>query len=337
MSFAAACLPLCLLTPWLSLQPARARPPNIVFIYTDDQARWGMGAYGNPEVRTPNLDRLAAEGALFLSAFTLTPVCSPSRATMFTGRYPTECGIEDWINPGKEPDVGLSPDIATWPKLLKAAGYRTGLVGKWHLGTQPRFHPLRNGYDSFAGFLAGGIAPMDPTIEVEGKMTKVQGAASNVLTDKAIEFLRSCGKGPFLLSLHFRAPHAPYAPVPEEDSRHHESLDPAIPKVEGLPVDRVKKLTREYYGTISCVDRNVGRLLGVIDELGLRESTLVVFTSDHGYMIGHHGLHHKGNAAWILEGKNGHRPNFFDDAIRVPLAIRWPGIAATDPGAVPRG
>ena len=103
-------------------------------------------------------------------------------------------------------------------------------------------------------------------------------------------------------------------------------IDPSVPTADGLRVADVKRLTREYYGSITCMDRNVGRVLAVIDELGLREKTLVIFTSDHGYMIGHHGLHHKGNAAWIVEGKTGNRPNFFDEVIRVPLFIRWPGM-----------
>ncbi|MBI4603636.1 MAG: sulfatase-like hydrolase/transferase [Planctomycetes bacterium] len=324
-------IPLPLALALAAALPAADRP-NIVFVYTDDQARWGAAAYGNPDVRTPSLDRLAREGALFLNAFTLTPVCSPSRATCFTGRYPSELGIEDWIDPKTEPEVGLSPDAVTWPKLLRAAGYRTGLIGKWHLGTAPRFHPARNGFDRFTGFLGGGAAPMDPTLEVDGKERRLAGAASEVLADAAISFLKEvradprAAVRPFLLCLHFRAPHAPYAPVPGEDSRPYEGIEIAVPKVDGLPAERVKRLTREYYASVTCMDRNLGRVLSALDELGLASSTLVLFSSDNGYMIGHHGLHHKGNAAWIVEGKQGPRPNCFEEAIRVPLLARWPGV-----------
>src|SRR3954470_24266784 len=144
------------------LGDAIPRRPNVVFLYTDDQARWAMGAYGNREIRTPNLDRLAREGALFRNALTATPVCSPSRASMFTGRYPTQLGIDDWIDPRTEPDLGLAPSAILWPELLKAHGYATALLGKWHLGTRPEFHPTRQVYDAFYGFLAGCNRPIDP-------------------------------------------------------------------------------------------------------------------------------------------------------------------------------
>ncbi len=309
--------------------PAR---PNIVFIYTDDHAQWGVGAYGNPEVRTPNIDRLAREGALFLNAFTLTPVCSPSRATLFASRYPTELGIDDWIDPAKEPEVGLDPAIPTWPKVLQAAGYRTALIGKWHLGTAPRFHPTKNGFHRFFGLLGGGTSPMNPTFEVEGKMTKLEGAASDILTSEAIRFATEERARPFLLCLHFRAPHSPYAPVPESDSKPYAKLDPKVPggsglPIEpGLPIEKVKQLTREYYGSVTCADRNIGRLIDALDGLGLAAKTLVLFTGDNGYMIGHHGLHHKGNGAWMVEGKTGNRPNMFEESIRVPMVARWPGV-----------
>jgi uncharacterized sulfatase len=120
----------------------------------------------------------------------------------------------------------------------------------------------------------------------------------------------------------------PYAPVPEVDSAAYRDLDPTIPDFPGLPRGRVKRLTREYYASVGSVDRNVGRLLDRLDALGLSHKTIVIFTSDHGYMIGHHGLWHKGNATWIAEGKKGRRPNMFDDSIRVPLLVRWPGAVA---------
>jgi uncharacterized sulfatase len=285
-----------------------------------------VGAYGNAEVQTPNLDRLAAEGALFLNAFTVTPVCSPSRASLFTGKVPTELGIEDWIDPKKEPEVGLAPEFITWPKLLQKAGYKTALIGKWHLGTAARFHPTRNGFDRFVGFLGGGINPKNPTLEVEGKPRMFEGYASEVLAGEACRFVEEHRREKFLLCLHFRAPHAPYTPVSEEDARLYEKSDPSVPEVAGLPAEKVKKLKREYYSSISSMDRSAGRLLRLLDDLQLSGKTVVLFTSDNGYMIGQHGLHHKGNAAWMVEGKTGYRPNFFEESIRVPMAMRWPGI-----------
>lgn len=307
--------------------PAR---PNVVFLYTDDQARWAVGAYGNGEVRTPNLDRLAREGARFNNAFTATPVCSPSRASMFTSRYPTQFGISDWIDPTSEPDVGLAPSAILWPELLKAHGYTTMLLGKWHLGTRPEFHPTRQGYDRFYGFLGGGNQPIDPVLEVEGTVTKLKGSLPDLLVDQGIRFVESNRSRPFLLSIHFRAPHAPYAPVPPEDSAQFRTLDPTVPSFPSLPRERVKTLTREYYASVASVDRNVGRLLKELDTLGLMDKTIIVFTSDHGYMIGQHGLWHKGNATWLAEGKKGRRPNMFEYSIRVPLLVRWPGVV--EPG-----
>ena len=120
--------------------PGPVTGPNLIAIVTDDQGRWAMGAYGNSEIHTPNMDRIAREGALFRNAFVATPVCSPSRATYLTGLYPTETGITDWIAPSQAKD-GLGLDAPTWPQVLQRHGYRTGLIGKWHLGMLPQFHP----------------------------------------------------------------------------------------------------------------------------------------------------------------------------------------------------
>lgn len=317
----------------IAIASEEAERPNVVFLYTDDQAHWALGAYGNREIQTPNLDRLASEGALFRNAFTTTPVCSPSRASMFASRYSSELGIGDWINPRTEPDLGLAPEVIGWPELLQGNGYKTGLFGKWHLGTLDRFHPTRQGLEHFFGFRGGGNRPMDPELEFEGEVRHWKGSLPDLLVEHGLAFLEAHHDQPFLLAIHFRAPHTPYAPVPEEDSALYRDLDPTIPDVPGLPVERVKKLTREYYASISSVDRNVGRLLDRLDTLGLTDKTIVIFTSDHGYMIGHHGLWHKGNASWLLPGHQGHRPNMFEESIRVPLIIRWPGQIA--PGQEP--
>jgi uncharacterized sulfatase len=303
--------------------PAR---PNLVVIYTDDQARWGVGAYGNPEVKTPNLDRLAREGALFRNAFTATPVCSPSRLEMMTSRYGTEFGVTDWIDDRVEPELGLPASAVTWPELLRGYGYRTGLFGKWHLGSRDRYHPTLQGYDTFFGFRGGGNRPMDPTLEVDGHERTLEGPLPDLLTDAALAFVEAHRDGPFLVSLHFRAPHAPYGPVPEADSRPLADLDPTLPPRDDLPTRRVKDLTRAYYASIHSVDRNVGRVLDRLDALGLSDRTIVLFTSDHGYQIGHNGLWHKGNAVWIADGHQGPRPNMFEESIRVPLLVRWPGV-----------
>ncbi|MGI8783182.1 MAG: sulfatase family protein [Acidobacteriota bacterium] len=307
---------------------------NLISIVTDDQANWSMGVYGNRDSRTPNMDRLAREGALFTNAFTVTPVCSPSRASFLTGRYGTQLGITDWITPQEARDgLGLPIGATTWPEVLQRHGYVTGLIGKWHLGELPQFHPTRRGYHHFLGFLDGGNEPMNPTLEVSGKKERLTGSLPDILTDDAMKFVEANRQKPFALSLHFRAPHLPYGPVPEEDSAPFKNLDPTIQKFKGNDDQQVQRLTREYYASVHSVDRNVGRLLAHLDKLGLAEKTIIVFTSDHGYNIGHHGLHTKGNAWWMAGGVTGpRRPNMFENSIRIPLLVRWPGVVK--PGTV---
>ena len=323
------CLLSCavLALPW----PGRAAESprlNVIFILTDDQADWSVGAYGNRESRTPNMDRLAREGARFLNAFTTTPVCSPSRAGMLTGRFGTQLGITDWITPKESKrGVGLPSNSVTWPRVLQQNGYRTALIGKWHLGALPSSHPTKLGFDYFLGALGGAFLPKDPELEVDGRLTKMEGYGADILTSAALGFIETNRARPFALLLHFREPHLPYAPVPEEDAAPFKNLDPAIPSFPNLKTNQVKTWTRNYYAAIHSVDRNLGRLLARLDEWNLARQTIVIFTSDHGYMIGHHGLHTKGNAVWVAGGASGpKRPNMFEESIRVPLLIRWPGV-----------
>jgi uncharacterized sulfatase len=302
-----------------------AQRPNILFIYTDDQSTWSIGAYGKPNRRTPNLDRLAREGMLFQNAFTTTPVCSPSRAGLMTGLYSTQVKIADWLNPKAEPHAGLAPSFLTWPELLKANGYKTMLAGKWHLGLDPQFHPSRSGFDTFYGFRDGGNKPINPQLEEDGETGVKPGVLANLITDKTLDFIKANQANTWLAAVHFREPHAPYAPTDPVDTAAVADLAIDLPDFPELQEDRVKRLRREYLAAVHAVDRNVGRLLKLLEELQLDEKTLVVFTSDHGYMIGEHGLIHKGNASWIDKQHKGLRPNMFDDAIRVPLIVRQPG------------
>ena len=300
---------------------------NIISIVTDDQSQWSLGCYGNKESRTPNMDRLAREGALFKRAFVATPVCSPSRASFMTGKYGTQVAITDWINPMQAKDgVGLPDHAIPWPLVLQRAGYVTGMIGKWHLGALDRFHPTKKGFNHFFGFLGGGNTPMNPTLERNGKAEALSGSLPDILVDDAIGFIRTNKDRPFALCLHFREPHAPYAPVPKEDSEPFKDLDPTVPKYPDLDVAKAKKLTREYYASIHSVDRNLGRLLAELESLGLLENTIILFTSDHGYNIGHHGIWHKGNGQWLLRANTARRPNMYETSLAVPLLIRWPRI-----------
>jgi len=312
-------------------QPPRqqaAKQPNILFINTDDQAQWALGAYGNAEIHTPNMDRLAAEGIKFTRAFTC-PVCSPSRAMTMTGCYNHQLGIDDWIAPS-EP-AGLPSNVPTLAEELKRAGYRTALVGKWHLGhTRQAFHPTNRGFDYFAGFLQGSAKMMDPVLEVNGSTRQFKGGLTDVLADFAIRFLKTYRREPFALFFHPFRPHGPYVPVPEEDWEPYRGKKLSVPRVEGVPEERLREITEKYYASVSSVDRNLGRLLAELEKLGVLDQTLIVFTGDNGYNIGQHGLWHKGNGRLMASGRG--RPNIFDTSALVPLIIRYPALAR--PGSV---
>ncbi len=326
---------LALSWPILTLAGHGQDRPNILFVQTDDQAPWALGL-DHPEASTPHMDRLFSEGLRLTQCFTVTPVCSPSRASLMTSRYGSELGITDWINRRKEPQLGLDPDLPNWVRILRSHGYHTALIGKWHLGTEDRFHPLHQGFDHFMGHREGGWATSDPVLEKDGIDVKRPGLTTDILADEVIDYLEAHDPSePFLLCWHTRAPHTRWLPVAEEDWAPFENLDPAVPHPDfpQLDVNRVKRMTREYLASVKGVDRNLGRVLQSLDQLGLRDNTVVIFTSDHGYSMGHNGIWHKGNGHWVLTNPpaatenipRNQRPNLYDHSLRVPTAIRWPG------------
>ena len=197
------------------------------------------------------------EGTFLVNSFTVTPVCSPSRASLLTSRYGSELGITDWIHPRNEPELGLAPGTPTWPRMLSDAGYHTGLIGKWHLGKQDRCHPTVFGYDDFMGFREGGTKVENPPLEIDGETRVVRGLTTDILTDEAIRWLRlhDGSAGPFALSLHYRAPHSPWLPLRDADWDPFKELDPTLPDPDypKLDVARVERMTREYLGSVLSV------------------------------------------------------------------------------------
>ncbi len=305
-------------------QAARLRRPNILFVNTDDQARWAMGAYGNGQIHTPVMDRLASEGMRFTQAFTC-PVCSPSRAMVMTGTYNHRVGVQDWI--GVREPVGLPANVPTLAEELRAAGYRTGLVGKWHLGhTNHGFWPTNRGFDYFAGGLKGGNKMWDPPLMENGETRDYKGGLTDRLADFAISFLRTHRTQPFALFFHPFRPHSPYVPVPDEDWEPYRGRTLRVPEVDGVDLKRIREITGKYYASVTSVDRNLGRLLDELKKQGELDNTLIIFTGDNGYNIGQHGLWHKGNGSLLATGKC--RPNMFDTSATVPLVVRWPGRVA---------
>ncbi|MCC6682997.1 MAG: sulfatase-like hydrolase/transferase [Phycisphaeraceae bacterium] len=334
---------------------ASNRRPNILFIMADDQADWTIAAAGYPNTFTPELDRLAQGGVLIRNAFAAAAVCSPARAGVISGRYSSEVGIENFLSDGAR---GIPADVITWPRVLRDAGYRTAMVGKWHLGDHEDADlPPAKGYEFFSGWPTGGKTSRDPSICVEGQWQDFKGEyTSDVLAGLAMEYMERFKDEPFAISLHFWAPHAnqgvpadyklPYddrtwLPMRDEDLAPWRKMELALPEPDfpNLDVPRVERMMREYYASVRSNDRNVGRILAKLDELGLTENTIVIYSSDHGYMIGHHGLWHKGSGWWITtDGKDPAgiyndlmddrplivRDNLYDNSIRVPAIIRWP-------------
>ncbi len=184
------------LTACAGSSPEPQRPPNVVFVLTDDQAPRSLGVYGNPEIQTPHCDRLAGEGALLNNAFCTTPVCSPSRMTLMTGQIPSQHGVHDWISDGNEGDQAKQylAGEATFTQVLADNGYRCGLSGKWHMGDSPT---PQAGFDYWFAMPTGGSRYQDPEMYWEGEKKVYPGYATDVITDKALEFIDASKDNPF--------------------------------------------------------------------------------------------------------------------------------------------
>jgi len=313
--------------------------PNLLFILTDDQGSWAMGCAGNPEIRSPNLDRLAAEGTRFDNFFCASPVCSPARASVLTGRIPSQHGVHDFLHWGPgyaEKDIPADQvrfleGQPTYIEVLREAGYDTCLSGKWHLGY---------GLEPQAGFQTWNPMPYGachyfraPVVEGGTVITHEGSYSSDVFTDNALEFLDGQleSDSPFCLHLHFTAPHSPWGrehhPADLWDDYHDNCPFASVPShEEPLPhgffarrmsAEGRRKALSGYFAAIAGMDRNVGRVLGWLDERDLRTNTLIVFMSDNGMNMGHHGLYGKGNATWPQ--------NMFDTSVKIPCLISRPG------------
>ncbi|NOY81107.1 MAG: sulfatase-like hydrolase/transferase [Kiritimatiellaeota bacterium] len=321
------------------MQGGKTSPTNIIVILTDDQGVWAAGCYGNPEIRTPNLDRLAAGGMRFESFFVATPVCSPSRATLLTGRIPSQHGVHDWLRGGNV-DPGairyLDGEVA-YTDVLAANGWNCGISGKWHMGDSQR---PQHGFSHWFVHQRGGGPYMNPPMVVDGRLVEIPGYVTNIITEDALRFLDSAARGgPFYLSVHYTAPHSPwgraqhlpevfdsYADCPFESCPQ----EPRHPWAIGL-TDKClnnREMLQGYFAAVTAMDADVGRILDKVDELGLRESTLIVFLSDNGFSCGHRGFWGKGNGTNPL--------NMYERSIRVPAIFSQPGriSAGTVAGAM---
>jgi arylsulfatase A-like enzyme len=344
---AAAGLPALDVLEGVLRQPRPARDaPNILFFLTDDQQQAAMSAYGNRILRTPHMDRIAADGLRFTEAFVTNSLCAPSRASFLTGLYSHAHGV---ITNGDGPlwrnQPGLRSDQLTFPHLLRQAGYHTMLAGKWHIRSWP------TGFDQW-NILPGQGAYHDPEMVANGVRVKLRGHVEDAIGDQALVLLRERPKDtPFCLLCWFKAPHRDWrpaarfekvfdavdVPTPRTFEDRFEGRPEALRKAEmaiadmpdfrdrGVPAslppeERTRRnlqlLVKNYYRVLLGVDENVGRVLEFLDTEGLAENTAVFYSSDNGFFLGEHGLFDK--------------RLMYEPSIRIPMLFRWSG-------RVPRG
>ena len=321
----------------------QADRPNIVFILVDD-LRWdALGCMGHPIARTPNIDRIAKEGALFRNFFVSIPLCSPSRASFLTGQYAHTHKVVDNAD-----NAALSHRLVTFPRLLHDAGYETAYVGKWHMGMDDSSRP---GFDHWVSFKGQG-AYLDPVINVDGNSSKVNGYMTDILNEHAVNFVKATHQKPFLLYLSHKSVHGPFTPAERHKDLFTDATFPIPPSLndtlEGKPAltrkvaedasangkkKKKKTATREaaldseanhfniarnQLRAMAAVDEGVGRILEALEITSQLDNTLIIFTSDNGFFWREHGL---GDKRWAYE-----------ESIRDPLLMRYPRLIK--PGTV---
>ena len=303
------------------------KKPNIIMIMSDDHGAWAIG-YENHEIKTPNLDRLCDEGVQFRNFFCTSPVCSPARASVLTGRTPSAHGVQDWIEGGndKEHPIEYLDGQLCYTDVLDENGYNCLLSGKWHLGAsfQPQ-HSFKEWYTHLKGSGDYYNAPMirDGELDIrEGEYV------TDLITDDAINNIdKYCEQDkPFYLSVHYTAPHSPWIDMhPKEFTDMYQDC-PFETCPQGTPHPQAvyvydKELARQcligYFAAVSAMDAGIGRILDHLEEKGLAEDTFVIFLADNGFNCGHHGVWGKGCGTLDL--------NLYDTSCKVPCIVRWPG------------
>ena len=314
------------------------RRPNVLFILTDDQGAWALGCSGNRDIQTPEIDRLAREGVRMENFFCSSPVCSPARASLLTGRIPSAHGVHDWIRGGNTGPGAAAylHGIRAYTEDLAQAGYQCALSGKWHLGDSAT---PQKGFGRWYVHQRGGGDYYGAPMVKNGALICEQRYVTDAITDEALVFLEELlqGDAPFYLGVHYTAPHSPwdsanhpkelldlYSGCPFRDCPPHAphpwavfSSDPDAPTAK----DPQQSL-RGYYAAVTGADRGVGRLMERLRRSAAADNTLVIFTSDNGFNCGHHGIWGKGNGTFPL--------NMYDTSVKVPF-IAW------HPGRIPGG